>query len=73
MLVTGDGYRRLTVEIFDADSAYLMFGVAPELIVVFERGDAVIITARLEGDPSAPVFGTGLWRADLDVGCRNRS
>jgi hypothetical protein len=50
-----------------------MIGVAPELIVVFERGDAVIITARLEGDPSAPVFGTGLWRADLDVGCRNRS
>jgi catechol 1,2-dioxygenase len=52
LLVTADGYRPLTTEVFDSDSEYLdsdaVFGVAPELIVRFVPGDEGISTAAFD-------------------------
>lgn len=48
LLITADGYRPLTTEVFDAGSDYLdsdaVFGVAPELIIRFEAdGDGTVV------------------------------
>jgi catechol 1,2-dioxygenase len=52
LLVTHEGHRPLTTEVFDAASDYLdsdaVFGVAPELVLSFEEDDNGIARARFD-------------------------